>query len=135
MTCFECGLPAECEHHVVPRSIGGTKTVALCEVCHGKIHGSSIGSGVLTRMALAAKRERGERLGSNPPYGYRVASDSVHLEPNESEQRAIIVARELRSVGMSLRQIGSALTKIGLLPRCGRGWHPVTVRSLLGVPR
>ena len=25
--CFECDVPAECDHHVVPRSMGGTKTV------------------------------------------------------------------------------------------------------------
>jgi len=38
MTCFECGNPAECQHHVVPKSLGGTKTVPLCLVCHGKVH-------------------------------------------------------------------------------------------------
>ena len=28
--CFECDMPAEHDHHVVPQSIGGTKTVPLC---------------------------------------------------------------------------------------------------------
>jgi 5-methylcytosine-specific restriction endonuclease McrA len=37
--CFECGAPAAHQHHVVPRSLGGTKTVPLCEGCHGKVHG------------------------------------------------------------------------------------------------
>ena len=37
-TCFECGNAAHCKHHVVPESLGGTKTVPLCLVCHGKVH-------------------------------------------------------------------------------------------------
>jgi hypothetical protein len=40
--CFECGSPAECDHHVVPRSMGGTKTVPLCESCHSKVHSCRI---------------------------------------------------------------------------------------------
>ena len=38
--CFECGakgVPIH-QHHVVPRSRGGTKTVPLCEPCHSKAH-------------------------------------------------------------------------------------------------
>ena len=26
------------KHHVVPRSLGGKKTIKICSVCHGKIH-------------------------------------------------------------------------------------------------
>lgn len=38
MTCFECGRDAHHQHHVVPRSRGGTKTVPLCVDCHSKAH-------------------------------------------------------------------------------------------------
>jgi len=37
--CFECGNPATENHHVLPKSLGGTKTVPLCSLCHMKIHG------------------------------------------------------------------------------------------------
>lgn len=37
--CFECGEPSRHEHHVVPRKLGGTKTVPLCRRCHAKAHG------------------------------------------------------------------------------------------------
>ena len=37
-TCFECGNLAEENHHVVPKSLGGTKTIPLCTLCHGKVH-------------------------------------------------------------------------------------------------
>jgi hypothetical protein len=36
--CFECGHPAAQAHHVVPQSLGGTKTVPLCEKCHNLVH-------------------------------------------------------------------------------------------------
>lgn len=38
MKCFECGDVAEHEHHVVPKSKGGTKVVPLCSRCHGMVH-------------------------------------------------------------------------------------------------
>jgi len=36
--CFECGAPAVEDHHVIPRSRGGTKTVPLCAACHNLVH-------------------------------------------------------------------------------------------------
>lgn len=38
--CFECGytLGEKQDHHVIPRSLGGTKTIPLCLECHGKSH-------------------------------------------------------------------------------------------------
>ena len=44
-----------------------------------------------TREALAVKRRRGERIGS-VPYGWRLASDGVHLVADEDEQRIIRLA-------------------------------------------
>jgi len=38
-TCFECGKPAVNDHHVVPQSKGGKKTVPLCSRCHQLAHG------------------------------------------------------------------------------------------------
>lgn len=37
--CFECGDPSAHAHHVIPRVKGGTKTIDLCERCHGLVHG------------------------------------------------------------------------------------------------
>ena len=37
--CFECDSIHDLhDHHVVPKSLGGNKTVKLCPNCHGKIH-------------------------------------------------------------------------------------------------
>lgn len=39
MRCYECGEPANEKHHMIPKSLGGTKTIDLCSACHCKIHG------------------------------------------------------------------------------------------------
>ncbi len=36
--CFECGAPAYADHFVVPRSMGGTKSIPLCYACYEKVH-------------------------------------------------------------------------------------------------
>ncbi len=62
--CFECGAPATERHHVVPHSLGGTKTVPLCGICHAKIHDVDgkrrTRIAELTKAALDAKKARGE---------------------------------------------------------------------------
>jgi hypothetical protein len=75
--CFECGSPSEHGHHVVPRSLGGTRTVPLCLGCHGNARGRSKAfrnTAELTKAALAAKRTRGERAGT-VPWGWQLAAD------------------------------------------------------------
>lgn len=37
--CFECEAPATEQHHVIPESFGGTKTIPLCGKCHCLVHG------------------------------------------------------------------------------------------------
>lgn len=42
LVCFDCGQPAHVEHHVVPRSKGGKKTVPLCNYCHSLVHDAKL---------------------------------------------------------------------------------------------
>lgn len=62
--CFECGAPATERHHIVPASLGGTKTVPLCGICHAKIHDVDgkrrTRIAELTKAALDTKKARGE---------------------------------------------------------------------------
>lgn len=38
--CFECNSTVNIHHHhVIPQVKGGTKTIPLCQECHGKVHG------------------------------------------------------------------------------------------------
>lgn len=63
LLCFECGAPASHQHHVVPKSVGGTRTVPLCERCHGLVHGRNMHVRMLTIAGLEAARSRGVRIG------------------------------------------------------------------------
>ena len=130
LTCFECGAPADHQHHVVPRSKGGTKTVPLCAACHGKVHGHALGGRKLTKDALEAKKARGERTGS-VPYGYTMAADGVHLEAVPEEQEVIAEARRLHGAGHSLRAIARELECRGFVSRTGKVFLAEQVKRLL----
>jgi hypothetical protein len=66
--CFECGKEATEDHHVIPESLGGTKTIPLCGGCHSLVHGGYFrrrdDHAALTRLGLQRARERGVKLGN-----------------------------------------------------------------------
>jgi len=132
-SCFECDAPADHHHHVVPRSLGGRRTVPLCGACHARAHGLDdrtwAGHAGLTRAALQAKKARGELTGT-APYGYRVASDGLTLEEDPVEAQAVAMLWGLRATGASIRKIADELTARGVPARGGR-WHPTTVARVL----
>ena len=62
--CFECNMPADHEHHVVPKVKGGTKTIPVCLKCHAKIHDrKKMAGSELTKLGLKRAKERGVVLG------------------------------------------------------------------------
>lgn len=86
--------------------------------------------GERTREALAAKRERGERVGT-VPYGYRLADDGRTLEPHPPEQKARQWVADLREGGRSLRQIAAELNRNGYRTRSGSEWRHQYVANIL----
>ena len=121
-TCWECeaeGVHIH-NHHVVPRSRGGTKTVPLCEACHAHAHhrGKAMATSKLTLDAMAAKQARGECVGT-APVGYRLAADGRTLETNPAEAKVVATIHELRAAGMSMRAIGAELARLGITTRKG----------------
>lgn len=69
MECFECAGPAVMDHHVIPRSLGGVRTVPLCEICHGKIHSIDFTDhSQLIKQGLEKARKRGATLGRPRTY-------------------------------------------------------------------
>jgi hypothetical protein len=105
------------EHHVVPRSCGGTRTLPLCEACHGKVHGKNMLSSNLTKAALAVRRAQGKAT-SHAPWGYLAAEDGT-LVPNPHEQAIAERARALRAEGLSFHRILAQLTAEGYRSRRG----------------
>lgn len=130
--CFDCDSVNDIhQHHVVPRSLGGTRTVPLCSRCHGLVHGRDMTRGaVLARQALAHKRAQGRRTSKDAPYGFRIGADGDTLVPDDHEQRAIEMVRTLRAAGHSVREIVDALEAAGIPPR-GSRWHPTTINRML----
>jgi len=83
-----------------------------------------------TRAALAVKRSKGEKTGGRCPFGYRLAADGVHLEPEPREQRVVSLLKALRAEGLSLRAIAERLNADGVQAR-GRKWYPMTISRVL----
>ena len=106
--CFECGAPATERHHIVPASLGGTKTVPLCGICHAKIHDVDgkrrTRIAELTKAALDAKKARGETWARNTDTtAARVVSNKRRIAAREkwlkeSEVSKYVLARWMEGI-------------------------------------
>lgn len=81
-----------------------------------------------TKAALAAKKARGERVGS-VPYGKRMVDGAMVAD--ETEEAVIAVAKTLRAKGSSLRDIAKDLTSGGYPPRNGGTWSAEQIRRMV----
>ncbi len=98
--CFECASPAAHEHHVVPKALGGTRTVPLCERCHGLVHDRSmVGHKSLTLAGLARARRKGKRLGRPPVNGPSAAA--VRALRAEGKSWAVVAAELGCTIGVA----------------------------------
>lgn len=81
------------------------------------------------KEALTKKRERNERLGSQPRYGLMVINGQLIQNPTES----IMIQRimTLKTAGHSTRNIASILTSEGFQTRKGTGFSHTQVANIL----
>lgn len=131
--CFECDRPAVHEHHVVPKSRGGGRTVPLCEKCHAKAHHRkrAMTTSRLTKDAMRHKKNNGERVGQIP-YGHDLAADGVQLIPNAAEQSVLELVDQLREAGESMRKIAAELTRRQIPRKHGfTPWMHNTIQRIL----
>jgi DNA invertase Pin-like site-specific DNA recombinase len=82
------------------------------------------------RASLAEKRARGERVGT-VPYGYRLATDGLHIEPDEAEQTVVATVRRLAREGLSQRAIVARLADCGVAGRTGAPLRQTQVAKIL----
>ena len=66
--CFECGKSQDVQlHHVIPRSLGGKKTIPLCLSCHRLAHGITKkpknNHSSLVKIGLDKLKQSGKKLG------------------------------------------------------------------------
>lgn len=78
--------------------------------------------------AMARGRAEGRWLGECP-YGYRLAADGEHLEPDEGEQAIIQRIWSARDRGLSIRAIVSSLNEQNV-PARGKAWHYPMVQRI-----
>ncbi len=137
--CFECDAPAECDHHIVPRSRGGTRTVPMCGACHGKAHHrkKSMATSTLTREGILRRRDAGVPIGraaTSSPYGWRwvLWGEKSYLVIDEGERRRIEHLQKLRDTGLSLERVCVATSMAEhRWVNEGRRWYPMSVRAAL----
>ncbi len=86
--------------------------------------------GERTRDALRHKRSKSERVG-NIHFGYRLAGDGKHVEPDPAEQAALCEMHELRKRGGTLRSIAAHLNEKGHRTRRGSAWRHTYIASML----
>ncbi len=142
--CFECGQPAECDHHVVPQSRGGTKTVPLRGECHAKAHhrDKNMSTRKLTKDALAALKAKGVKLGASLPKcrTLTAAARARGLDRSAAARKDAAVSafadlvplmRCLRAEGLSLHAIAERLNADGQSTRRGSAWSATQVKRVL----
>ena len=110
MVCFECESKAHHAHHVVPRVLGGTKTVSLCSVCHAKIHGDHLlRTSELTKAGMKKARDAGFYVSGRAPFGTEVVNGK--LIRNEREQNIIQEMILMQNAGLSLLKIKNFISE------------------------
>jgi hypothetical protein len=67
----------------------------------------------------------------DPPYGYRVASDCVHLQADEEELEVLSQITAMIVQERRVPEIAAALNRQGFRTRTGEDWTPVAVFSLM----
>ena len=82
-----------------------------------------------TAAALAHKARNGQRVGK-VPYGFNLADDGVHLEPDEDEQRVLAMIHCLHAEGVSFRGIARRLDAANV-PARGSRWFHTTVAHIV----
>lgn len=127
--CFECGRAAMHRHHVVPQSLGGRRTVWLCEACHGLVHGTNLRTSLLTKKALKRIALNGGRVGRYAQYGYRLTKTGG-VVVNEMEQAVIRDICKMSGFGKAPREIALSLNASGIRSR-GATWRTAMVEKIL----
>ena len=108
MVCFECESKAHHAHHVVPKVLGGTKTILLCSICHAKIHGDHLlRTSELTKAGLKKARDAGFYVSGRAPFGTEVIDG--RLRKSEREQKIIAEMVQMKNKKLSALTISKVI--------------------------
>jgi hypothetical protein len=134
--CVACGSKENLtQHHLVPRSIGGSdedsNLLTFCGSCHAKAHQVKADwrHSELTRKAMQIKQAKGEYIGGHAPYGFDLAAGE--LVRNEVEQDVIAQTKQHHMAGLSLRKIAAELDRQGTKTRKGMLFAAPQIQRML----
>ena len=107
--CFECGGNENIHnHHIIPKSLGGTKTIPLCNMCHGKAHGKDNGIHKnpnewkrLVKLGRDRWIENGGKLGRK--VGTKESNERFMSKPINQQIKGLV------ENGMSVRGIANSI--------------------------
>ena len=131
LLCFECGANSELHmHHVVPKSAGGTKTIPLCVVCHGKVHGRDfMHHKALTIAGLKKAKDRGVKLGNPKLALVRNTDTSAAKEAwrsttkeHQNDFRKVCLELIAEHGNLNTRQLADYLNLAGHKTITGKQW-------------
>ena len=135
--CFECGATEELqEHHVVPKSRGGTKTVTLCYSCHMKAHGRDSKGMKHNRLCKegvnkAIKKHGKSYWGNQKGVGLEKARETSRNKAQAFAEKTGKLALEMRESGHSWQQIVDHYNQLGISPRRSDRWHVSPMRNMV----
>jgi len=133
--CFECGSTDDLQnHHIIPRSLGGTKTIPLCGKCHSIVHNSSglLHTSSLQKLSIKRKKENCKKYNGKSMYGYKYVGDRIEEEP--SEMLMIQTIYSLNKQGLSSRKIAKKLDELNYINRIGKPFDHQQVLRILKSP-
>ncbi len=86
------------------------------------------------KKAMQVKKSNHEFTGGKSekiPYGWRLANDGKHIEPEPTEQANVQDMKELQAEGLSLRAIARELESHGVFARNHKSWHPQSIKGAM----
>mgnify|MGYP003668883930 CR=1 FL=1 len=98
--CFECDNTSDIhDHHVIPLSRGGTRTIPLCGKCHAMAHhrDKNMSTSALTKEGMKKVRSSGRHIG-RPWMGHLIDSSSGLLIAGGKDLPLVVKILELRYV-------------------------------------
>lgn len=97
--CFECDSKENIHnHHVIPKILGGTKTIPLCALCHGKVHDKDILK--MSNLAKIARNKNGFKTGRP-----KILSEYNNEESkNKKEKQLLILENKAKKIKEDLQK-------------------------------
>ena len=131
-TCFECGSSKRLNnHHVVPKTLGGTKTIPLCEKCHGLVHGRKFNTKFLTKIAMSKKRKQNYIISGFIPFGYKRSVCDKKLVKIHFQQKIIKDIVKMRKNGETLTAIANTMKRNKVNTAHGGKWAANTILGII----